>query len=222
MREHFARMTAWWAFRSARSSARRYRDFCCAERNSELEILAAARLTPSAERCALYLRHAIDEGRHAELFFQRANTLHEATAPAFPDVDVDDLFARLGERDFLAFVHHGERRGAAQFRGYVRHFRAKAGAAADPAKLFAGILVDEDRHESTSWRLLVELCDGNEGLARRRLRRIGVVEAARQWHRNGRSIAGAVYVLAMLLLFVLSAPLAVWLKRTRPTPTGWA
>ena len=165
MRRRLARLTAWWAFRSPAATARLLLGFCRAERNSELELLAAARSTTRNEHRALYLRHAIDESRHADLFFRRANAADQATAPMFPDVDTDELFARLGERDFLAFVHNGERDGAAQFRGYVEHFRARVGDAADPAKLFAGILVDEDRHESTSWTMLVACCDGDERVA---------------------------------------------------------
>jgi len=223
-RQTLARWTAWWAFRSRRSSARLLAGFCRAERNSELELLAAARLTTRAEHRALYLRHALDERRHAELFFRRANLLHAPSAPVFPDVDLDDLFVRLGERDFLAFVHNGETDGAAQFRGYVDAFRARADDddAATSAKLFAGILVDEDRHERTSWTLLVARCDGDEALARQRLRAMRLLEAGRRWHRAGRGLAGSVYVVTMLILFVACAPLSLWLRRRRPTPTGWA
>lgn len=227
VRRHLARWTSRWAFRSARASSRLLLGFCRAERNSELELLAAARLTASAEHRALYLRHALDERRHAELFFRRANGLHAPSAPVFPDVDIDDLFVHLGERDFLAFVHNGETDGAAQFRGYVDALRARADEDSDDmaatlAKLFAGILVDEDRHERTSWTLLVERCGGDEALARRRLRAMRLLEAGRRWHRAGRGLAAGVYVVTMLVLFVACAPLSLWLRRRRPTPTGWA
>lgn len=217
-RRWLARCSARVAFRSPRSTASLLLGFAQAERNSELELLAAARCTDILAHRALYLQHALDESRHADAFHKRAQ---RPTPQPFPDVDIEDLFARLGERDFLAFVHLGERRGAAQFRGYVDHFSRSDRDDDDHGRLFAGILNDEDRHETTSWAMLVTCCAGDEALARRRLRAMAAWEAWRSWRRAGRALAGVLYTLTMSVLFVLCAPLSLWLRLTRPQPRGW-
>lgn len=214
LRRHLARATAWWAFRSPRAASAHLLAFAAAERNSELELLAAARLTPSDDRRASYVRHALDEGRHANAFFKRA---HPDGNALFPDVDVDDLYQRLGERDFLALVFVGEARGAAQFRGYI-----DALGAAEPGRLFSGIIVDEDRHERDTWHHLVQVCHGDEARARQRVRAMILWMAWRRWHRAGRTMSSMLYAACMTLLFVACAPLAWWMKRTRPEPRGWA
>lgn len=212
-RRRLARATAWWAFRSPRATSKHLRAFAAAERNSELELLAAARLTPSDERRAAYVRHALDEARHAEAFFKHA---HRDGHALFPDVDVDDLYERLGERDFAALVYVGEGRGAEQFRGYI-----DACGSNEQGRLFAAIVVDEDRHERDTWHHLLSLCGGDVALARRRVRAMVLWMAWRRWHRAGRAVSSRIYALCMTVLFFACAPLALWLKRARPEPQGW-
>lgn len=213
-RRRVARSTAWWAFRSPRAASNHLRAFAAAERNSELELLTAARLTPRDERRASYLQHALDEGRHAEAFFKRA---HPGGDALFPDVDVDDLYERLGERDFLALVYVGEGRGAAQFRGYIDAF-----GASERGRLFSAIVVDEDRHERDCWRHLLQLCGNDEAVARQRVRAMVLWMAWRRWHRAGRAVSSTIYSLCMTAVFFACAPLAMWVKRARPEPRGWS
>ncbi len=213
IRRRIARATTWWSFRSPRAVTNHLRAFAAAERNSELELLTAARLTPSDERRASYVRHALDEARHAEVFFKHA---HRDGHGLFPDVDVDDLYERLGERDFLALVYVGEGRGAAQFRGYIDAF-----GSSEHGRLFSAIVVDEDRHERDSWHHLLQLCDGDAALARQRVRAMVLWMAWRRWHRAGRAVSSTIYTLCMTAVFFACAPLALWLKRARPEPRGW-
>jgi rubrerythrin len=201
--------------------ARKLHGFALAEHGSMLDLRLAARLTPSPERAAAYLRHADDETRHAQMFAKRARQLaREAQLPPLGHVraDSEQLFVGLGELDFLAFVHVGEARAIAQFQTYVRFFRARGRER--EASLFSAILVDEQRHADYTRELLYRLA-GSEAEARRALRRVRRWEAWRSWLRAGRFLAEKVYVLAMLLVYLLSAPLGLLVRWARPVRRGW-
>jgi hypothetical protein len=201
--------------------ARKLHGFALAEHGSLLDLQLAARLTPSPVRAAAYLRHADDEARHAQMFGKRAKQLAQAAAipslgPA--QADCEQLFANLGELDFLAFVHRGEARAIVQFRSYIAYFES-SGRERD-ASLFSTIIADETRHAEYTRALLLELA-GDEATARKALRRVARWEAGRTWLRAGRFLAERIYVAAMLIVYVLSAPLALLVRRARPVPRGW-
>jgi hypothetical protein len=182
---------------------RKLHGFARAEQASRIDLLHAAQRTPSIKRKALYLRHALDETRHAAMFWRRSSELREAeTRQPFgaPHADTEALYERLGETRFLAFVHRGESRGRAQFEVYARHF----GAAGDTRteQLFGAILVDEQRHERYTRELLVELV--GEAGARRELRRAAMWEAWRTWRRAGRGLATTAYSAAMMVIYLIA------------------
>jgi len=219
LRPLFARVTSGLIWRSPRRAARLLFSFAHAEAGSRIDMITAARLTPSAERRALYLRHALDEGRHAQLFALRSAELRarRGLRPlGFVRPEAEALFERLGERRFLAFVHRGEQRGRRQFEGYREHF-ARAGDDRMRA-LFDAILTDERRHEEYTGALLRELCGGARG-ARRALGGAAAWEAWRTWRRAGRALAGAAYAASMSVLYLLLAPFALAL-RTVARPRG--
>lgn len=198
--------------------ARKLMGFARAEQGSKLDLILAARATPSVQRRAAYLRHMADETRHAVMFSRRSAELREAEGRAAygpPHADTENLFERLGEVRFLAFVHRGEARGREQFEVYARHFEARGDART--AALFAGILVDEARHQSYTRDLLVELT-GSEAAARRELRKAAAWEAWRTWRRAGRALAGVVFAIAMAAVYLVAAPptaVVGWLARGR-------
>ncbi|ACY13991.1 ferritin-like domain-containing protein [Haliangium ochraceum] len=201
--------------------ARKLLAFARAERGSMIDLAQAARTTPSSERAAMYLRHAADEARHARLFARRSDELRRAAgAESLGPVraDTEDLFDRLGEIDFLAFVHRGERRGRAQFEAYRDYF-ARRRAREDQA-LFEGIIADERQHERYTRELLCELAGGEQG-AREALRRVARWEAWRRWRRAGRALAAQVYALAMFAVYLLALPLALLVRVVRPARRGW-
>jgi hypothetical protein len=186
-----------------------------------LDLLAAARLTPSAERRALYLRHALDEDRHAHAFAARARELRaQAGLSAHParGADFDALYERLGELGFLAFVHHGERRGHAQFLAH-RDELGRRGDARGQA-LFSAILEDEERHARYSGELLRALA-GSETAARAALRRVRVRELLWRWKRAGRLIARLLFAVTSALLYLLIAPIALTYRALRGRAQGW-
>ena len=86
--------------------------------------------------------------------------------------------------------------------------------------MFEAILVDERRHESYTWALLVAL-SGSEPRARMALRRAALWEAWRVYRRAGRALAKALYVALMWVLYVLVAPLALMVRLARPERAGW-
>lgn len=219
MSEGFTRTVGTLAWRSDRLAARRYHAFALAEHGSMLDLRLAAGRTESAERAAAYLKHADDESRHAQMFGRHASRLAAPLGLVLGPVRADSerLFEALGERDFLAFVHVGEMRARRQFEAYVEWFN-KRGRAHD-VSLFEAILVDERRHERYTREFLTELVGEVE--ARRALRRVARWEFRRRWLRAGRFLAERVYVLAMLLVYVLAAPLALLVRAARPVRRGW-
>ncbi len=202
--------------------ARKLFGFALAEQASRLDLEAAVRGTPSSERRAAYLRHLLDEARHAQMFTRRSAELRrgEGRAPLGDPraADIEDLWENLGEVRFLAFVHRGERRGKQQFLVYRDWFGARGDARS--RAMFDAILKDERVHEAYTWDLLVALT-GSEAAARREVRRAALWEAWRTWRRAGRFVAEKVYFVAMLALYVLSAPLALLVRMARPARAGW-
>ena len=217
-----ARLLSPLVWRRPRRAARVLHAFAAAERGSMLDLRLAARLSPSPARAAAYLRHADDEARHAEMFARRAQRAAAAARRPLalgPVIaDSERLFERLGELDFVAFVHLGEARARDQFGAYVRWFAAH-GREQDRA-LFAAILGDEGRHAEYTRALLVELAGGEAG-AKAALRRVARWELGRRWLRAGRGLAEGFYVAATLVVFVLCAPLAALLRVARPIRAGW-
>jgi hypothetical protein len=207
-----ARALSWlggqWAFRSQSRTARLLHGFARTEEQSQLELRQAARKCSDEGRCARYLRHALDESRHARAFAEHAEELGRASgAAAFPrpSASCQDLYEKLGELRFLAFVHAGERRGRAEFETYARLLRRRGADAL--ALLFESLLHDERQHEAYSARLLEELA-GSAG-ARRALRWAARNGAWREFRRRGRALARALYGVTTLLVYVALAPFAL-------------
>lgn len=201
--------------------ARKLHGFALAEHGSMLDLRLAARLTDSPERAAAYLRHADDETRHAQMFGKRAKQLaRDAGIAALAPVraDTEQLFVNLGELDFLAFVHLGEARAIEQFGAYIDYFQAQARER--ELALFQTIVVDERRHADYTHALLIELA-GSEAAAGKALRRVRRWEAWRTWLRSGRFLAERVYVVMMIIVYALAAPLGILVRWARPIKAGW-
>lgn len=203
-------------------AARKLYAFALAEQGSMLDMRIAASRTTSPQRAAAYLRHADDEARHAQMFVRRARKLAAEARRPRPlgpiAADCEQLFDALGELDFLAFVHTGEARALAQFETYVAWFIAR-GREQDRV-LFETIMVDERRHSAYTRALLFELA-GSEAVAEQALRRVARWEFGRRWLRAGRFVAERVYVVTMLIVYVLAAPLSLLVRAARPIRPGW-
>jgi uncharacterized membrane protein len=201
--------------------ARKLFSFSLAEHGSMLDLKAAARLTPSEGRRAAYVRHLLDETRHAQMFALRSAELRRRDgleSLGSPDADTENLFESLGEVRFLAFVHRGELRGREQFETY-RDWFARRGDDRSRA-LFDAIVRDERQHETYTWELLVELT-GGVSAARAELRKAVLWEAWRTWRRAGRFLSEKLYFVLMLALYAMLAPFTLVAAVMRPARRGW-
>jgi hypothetical protein len=216
-----ARVTAPLSFATKARVARRLFVFALAEQESMLELRAAAALSDSPARRALYLRHAKDEERHAAMFAAHSADLRRSLGKmpwGAPRATSENLFAKLGEAGFLAFVHAGEMKGRTQFTVYARHFEKRG----EPKlrALFSTLVADEQGHEDYTLELLARTQDGGAP-ARRKLLGVRAWEALRAWRRAGQGLAGALYTVLMSVLYVTLLPLALWVRLTRPRERGW-
>ena len=221
MRAALARVTNPIIWRIPGHGARKLFGFALAEQGSMIDLAAAARLTPSAERRAAYIRHLLDETRHARIFTARSAELRAAAGrPCLgpPRADTEDLFARLGEMRFLAFVHRGETRGCEQFEEYRTgstttgtrgprassrpSSRTSAATCATPGSCWSRWQVARPRHG----RSCAARCCGR---------------AWRTWRRGGRFLSEKLYVVLMIVLAVLLAPFSLVVRLTRPVTPGW-
>ena len=169
----------------------------------------------------MYLRHALDEERHATAFARHAAEIRRALGrPAWghPRTGCEALYERLGEAAFLAFVHRGERRGRTQFESYEAYFAGRGDTKL--RALFTALIGDEKQHESYTRGLLV-VCAGGEGQARAALRKIALWEGFRAWRRSGQGLAALVYGVSMTALYVTLLPFALIVRFMRPARGGW-
>lgn len=219
MRLFFASLLKPFRWRSPRATARMLMAFARAERSSFFDMMEAANQTSELARRAQYLRHAVDENRHAQMFSLRALELDPTLAfdDSLARADFEHLFSRLGEPRFLAFVHLGERRARAQmamFRDELAAFEGTPRADPKTKALLDAVMADEAHHEAYTRALLSTLTD--EGAA---LRGARFWELRRGWLRAGAASSGLLFTLTMWALYVLLAPLAV-LERLRATPAA--
>jgi rubrerythrin len=201
-----ARLVAPFVTRNRRSARAMLVRFARAELGSSLSMRWAAARTSSIERRALYLKHALDEERHARFFVARARKLG-AKVPSLV-ADADDLYRLLGETRFVAFVHRAEARGERELDAYRRSFRAAGDR--KTAAVFDAVLRDERRHVEYSKRLLGEL-DATRATA------VGVVwwESARALRRGGHAALRAASHVVLGLLYATLLPFALVLGLRR-------
>jgi rubrerythrin len=192
------------------------------------DILRAAELTPDPLLRRLYLEHAIDELRHADLFRQRSAALLQLrstrskvlfnTDPLPGGHGLDDLSIE-GEPDhrLLAFLHVAEKAAAGRFAIY------RDVVADDPSTraIFEEILRDEVFHMNYTYTQLARV------LPKSYRRQVWQARASRLWKRYVRVAAAVAGVLSTAILtsmyFIVLAPFA-WLARRaeRREPVGWS
>jgi hypothetical protein len=195
-----ARLFAPFVVRRRGRAAAMLMRFARTELGSSLVMRWAAAATASPVRRAAYLRHALDEERHARFFAARARKLG---APACRLVaDADDVFRLLGEQRFVAFVHRAEARGEREFEAYERGFRAAGDT--KTAAVFQLVLRDERRHVEYSRGFFAELGVGHTTLAW-----VAAWEAARAAQRLASAVFGALHFTVMLGLYAALLPFSL-------------
>ena len=212
IRVWLAHLTGRLRWSNPQRAARLLSAFARAERSSHYDLLSAANHCDDLARRALYIEHARDEALHAQMFALRARELSGPCGThmeAAAHVDFEDLFQRLGELRFLAFVHRGELRGLRQLSVYRDELKAR-GESKTRAMLDA-ILRDEARHAAYTRRELLRVA-GSERELGRALAVARRWELWRSWRRMGSGLATLSFDFAMRLLYLCLAPLA-WLEQ---------
>jgi len=216
-----------WVWSNFDRRVRKLIAFSQVEGDGGRDILRAAELTPDPLLRRLYLEHAIDELRHADLFRRRSAALlrlRSTRSTALFDASplpgghgLDDLSIE-GEPDhrLLAFLHVAEKAAAGRFAIY------RDVVADDPPTraIFEEILRDEVFHMNYTYTQLARV------LPESYRRRVWQARASRLWKRYLRLAAAVADVFGSAILtvvyFVALAPFALLAKRAerRETP-GW-
>jgi len=191
------------------------------------DILRAAEVTPDPLLRRLYLEHAIDELRHADLFRERSAALLQLrstrskvlfnSSPLPGGHGLDDL-AIEGEPDhrLLAFLHVAEKAAAGRFAIY------RDVVDDDPATraIFEEILRDEVFHMNYTYTQLARVMPTSYR------RQVWRARASRLWKRYLRAAAAVAGVMGGAVLtgiyFVVLGPFAWLAKRAeRRESAGW-
>src|SRR5471030_310044 len=191
------------------------------------DILRAAEVTSDPLLRRLYLEHAIDELRHADLFRERGAALLQLrstrskglfnTSPLPGGHGLDDL-AIEGEPDhrLLAFLHVAEKAAAGRFAIY----RDVVDDDPSTRAIFEEILRDEVFHMNYTYTQLARV------LPKSYRRQVWQARASRLWKRYlgvAEAVAGVLgTAILTIMYFVLLAPFAWLAKRAeRREPVGW-
>ncbi len=217
-----------WVWDDPRRRARKLLSFAETEADGGRDLCRAAELTRDGLLRRLYLRHASDEHRHAELFRERgralirshpraAETRFEANWFAPGERGLDDLRVD-GQNDasLLAFLHLSEKAAAGRFALYEEVL------AADPETqaVFSTILRDEIFHMTYTHQQLTRLSP------RKWSARLWKARLSRLWKaylRLAVAVAGLLGTLMLLLQYALLLPPFAWLakRKARREPQGW-
>jgi len=205
------RLSAPLAWRSDLRIATKLHGFAMTEQGSALDMFKAAELATDPQERRLYLRHALDEARHARRFREEALALVPTSRPREHEVRhalPQDLYATLGRERFLAFVHLSEARAHQQFQVLARHFEGVPGHERI-ARLFHELAWEERFHVAYSRHLLARSFAEHERERRvdRALAREQRALAWAAWKRAGVRLGGRATTVLMLLVFVVVLPL---------------
>jgi hypothetical protein len=217
-----------WVWADFDRRVRKLIAFAQVEGDGGRDILRAAEVTPDPLLRRLYLEHAIDELRHADLFRERGAALLQLrstrsralfnTSPLPGGHGLDDLSIE-GEPDhrLLAFLHVAEKAAAGRFAIY----RDVVDDDPSTRAIFDEILRDEVFHMNYTYTQLARV------LPTSYRRQVWQARASRLWKRYLRAAAAVASVMGVALLtimyFVVLAPFAWLAKRAeRREPVGWA
>jgi hypothetical protein len=216
-----------WLWRDPLRRGHRLLRFAEVEADGGRDLARAAELTPDPRLRRLYLSHAADEQRHADIFRRRGAELVRACARGSagwqPDWlapgerGLDDVEIRPGgDGPLLAFLHLSEAAAARAFALY----RDSMGEDEKTREVFARILKDEAFHMKYTRRELGRVAPSAQGwlLWKARLGRLWKL-----YLRLAVAIGGLFgSILLTLQYFILLPPFALVAKRAaRREPQGW-
>jgi hypothetical protein len=218
-----------WVWRAPFHRGQRLLKFAEVEADGGRDLARAAELTGDARLRQLYLRHALDEQRHADIFRSRGIALVKAHpgegAATFWQPDwltpgergVDDVkVERDRDGPLLAFLHLSERAAAKQFAIYGR----AVGADSETRDVFQHILSDEAFHMQYTRQELGRVAERQQGwlLWRARLGRIW-----KGYLRIAAAIGNLFGSVILTLQYFLLLPLFAWAAKraARRETEGW-
>jgi hypothetical protein len=218
-----------WVWRDAARRGRKLLRFAETEADGGRDLSRAAELTPDPLLRRLFLRHALDEQRHAELFrlrgrailreLRNGSTLHPFEANWFAPGErgLDDLRVERQRQDsLLAFLHLSEKAAAGRFAMYRQVLRE------DPETrgVFDDVLQDEAFHMSYTHHQLSRVSPQRHRL------RLWQARLARLWRaylRVAAAVAGVLGTAMLLIQYFLVLPPFAWMAKRagRREPQGW-
>jgi hypothetical protein len=217
-----------WMWRDPVRRAHILLRFAEVEADSGRDVARAAELTPDPKLRRLYLRHARDEQRHAELFRRRGSELLRAAGkraePGWrPDWlapgerGLDDVRVEPGgDGPFLAFLHLSEATATHRFATY----RKAVAKDEDTRSLFSLILKDEAFHSTYSRHELARVSPRHQAWL------LWKARLMRAWHAYMRfavAFAGAIAAVLLTLQYFILLPLFAWAAKRGAgrEPDGW-
>jgi len=216
-----------WVWRDAHRCARKLMTFAATEADGGRDLSRAAELTGDPLLRRLFLRHALDERRHAELLRARGRTMRAGLGAGGGALEWrwltpgergrDDLrVEEEGDASLLAFLHLSEKVAAARFEIY-----RDVVADEETRAVFRRILRDEEFHMRYT-RIQLERV-----APERHRRALWRARAARLWKgylRVASALAGRLGTIVLLAQYFLVLPAFALLakraaRRERP---GWS
>ncbi len=220
-----------WVWADAQRRAVKLLRFAVTEADGGRDIARAAELTSDPLLRRLYLRHAIDEQRHAGLFRGRGRALYDGlrSSGASGEGSIEANWLAPGERGLddlrvdretpgalLAFLHLSEKAAAQRFAVYYDVL------AVDPATrdVFGDVLGDEAFHMNYTYAQLKRVSPRHHGL------RLWGARLSRLWRGYLRVAAAVANVLGGVFLtlqyFIVLPLFALLAKRAaRREAPGW-
>ncbi|HYJ51597.1 MAG TPA: ferritin-like domain-containing protein [Allosphingosinicella sp.] len=217
-----------WVWGDAARRGLRLLRFSEVEADGGRDLVRAAELTSDPRLRKLYLRHAGDERRHADIFRTRALELLRAHPPAAGEAPQRDWLAPGerglddveigpgGDAPLLAFLHLSEANAARDFAVY----RDAVGADDATRAVFERILRDEVFHMNYTKRELERVSPARaKGLIwRARLKRVW-----KAYLRFAVGLAGIIGGVILTLQYFILLPPFAWISKraARREAQGW-
>jgi rubrerythrin len=205
-----------WVWRDARRRGRKLLTFAATEASGARDLSRAAELTRDPVLRGLFLRHALDEQQHAELFRARGRAILAGLGPADAtgfeanwvapgERGLDEVRVDGRDAPLLAFLHLSEQAAAARFAAYRE-------AIADEATrdVFGTVLHDEVFHMRYTRAQLARVAPRSQGV---QLWRARLARTWRAWLRLATVVSGLLGTVVLLAQYFLVVPFFALLAR---------